>query len=350
MKRNIKRHLIAHYTSDIGFNSIISSGKLWFTDIYYLNDYNERHLYIKRLFERYGYSKFFSDFPIELRNILEEYLDGFIDRFLKSKRCFVLSCSSLKDNLAMWNYYSKNSFQGGYNITFQPLKLCNSIASNLELKSCSSVLYYGEVFYKNNLLNDILDYCNAVVDKEFDETIKFFPNLSNVDINPSNCSLAQEFFSDSEKCNRALRETFEQLNPFYKKFFPSLAKLEDNLCLSSSPYSVLKFSNDKILNEVFSLDCFYKNKSFSFEKESRFVIQIDNSHIPQLIRKGIYKTRVSNGLIVPYLEVPYDKESIKEVYIAPTNFLKNCEESTESFLREFGVEAIVKKSEISVRF
>lgn len=341
--------MITHYTSDVGFKSIIETGRLWFTDIDYLNDYFERQLVSSKIHETYSLMEHNDILSLDVIKKGEEDLFAIEKKSFSASRAFVLSCSDLPDELPMWNYYSKNSPHGGYNISFDSDVLCKSIISNVALTLSNSYLLFGQVFYDNESLEKLLQLWESLVERVLSETVKkheghlhIWQELA-VLLNNSPELGAGYFKENSSFFECATKALFSD-------FYLSLSKHIDCFqCNGTSP-KVVKYSSDSVKVDAFNLECFFKKHSFSYEQEKRLVINIQNEFIPQLIDKGIYKTRCAHGMIIPYLDIPFDKTSIKEVCIAPTNQTLNIVENTDSFLKLHGVDALVKKSEIPVRY
>ena len=344
-------HLITHYTSDSAFESIISHGKLRFTDINYLNDFRERNLFIDELKKCVDLSEYKEILPAEFLELLEQRMVSELDSTVSKQRCFILSFSSSIDDLAMWNYYSKNSPHGGYNLSFDPDLLFETISQN-EIFNCAyAKLLFGSVFYDANVCDKVLEHCSSSVKGVFEKEAVLYSILNEPFAEASGDTTVNKI--DIETLSLRLPQFLQEI----KKYSPELSALGMKLSVlpytcnsKDAPHVVKSYCNKNIYNDSFSLDSFYKNTSFAFEKESRVVVQIAEEYIPELIAKGIYKNRVAHGMIIPYLELSFDKSAIKQVYVAPMNFVDGNIDNTKRFLREHDVDAIVKKSDITVRF
>ena len=131
---------IYHYTSAVGLKGILESGKLWFTDIHYMNDADE----IKAGIELFTNQA-------RLRGASEEYLEKI--KFFESDIIAFVACFSMeKDVLGLWNYYTKNANSHGYNISFDYRKLIDSIIrKNAFLDGCNitcGIVEYTGIFNK----------------------------------------------------------------------------------------------------------------------------------------------------------------------------------------------------------
>ena len=107
---------------------------------------------------------------------------------------------------------------------------------------------------------------------------------------------------------------------------------------------------------------FYKNSEFVDEREYRIAIILkEKSEIINCIEH-----RVSNNLIIPYIEANFDINSLKEIMIGPTNKVDIIEKSLKSFLeikkfkkesdksvkevKKADLDIKIKKSKISLRY
>lgn len=93
----------------------------------------------------------------------------------------------------------------------------------------------------------------------------------------------------------------------------------------------------------------FKSDYFKHEKEVRAIIEKpteDNT----LGHTYVVKYQTKNNLIIPYIEIPFNKESIFSVMIAPCTKDEIAKETTESFLKSKGIECDVHNSEIPIRF
>lgn len=191
---------------------------------------------------------------------------------------FLTSFSTDSDNLELWQYYTKNNKNEGYNIGFDLCKL-------LEINTKYEPLFASDVIYgdsKGSQKQEILDMID-IYENNVNET--------NIDF---------------------LKDCFYEV-----------------LCVKS---------------------LFYKKECFKNEKEYRI-----------LIRKEISKSnyRIVNGVVTPYDNIYFDRETVKEITISPTinpylsklgirkflqdNFYGNYDEQTG-----YGVK--VEESKIPVRY
>ena len=92
----------------------------------------------------------------------------------------------------------------------------------------------------------------------------------------------------------------------------------------------------------------FKNSSFQHEEEIRAVITI-----PKEIKERRFeiKYRPVNGYIVPYIEVPFPKEIIKEITIGPLLKDKIALNTVIDLLKSRGYDSVeVLNSNIPIRY
>lgn len=112
-----------------------------------------------------------------------------------------------------------------------------------------------------------------------------------------------------------------------------------------------KFKRDTSGNYLF----FVKRDCFSPESELRIVINIPPDKLTLLKKKEVYKYRISNGLLIPYLELNFTPSAIQGLTISPTMQSDLAEQSIKDFLKycDFSfekTETFIKKSKVPVRF
>ena len=110
---------------------------------------------------------------------------------------------------------------------------------------------------------------------------------------------------------------------------------------------------------ICSYGMFFKDKSFSDEKEYRVLIEISESRVNndrknyankfnQKIRLDFYER---NGMIVPCLMVPFDTSAVKRITMAPIMEKGIAQSGVEEFLKVNNFENVeVKPSEIPIRY
>lgn len=311
---------IFHYTSIGGLEGILSNYKLWFTNIKYLNDKDEIIAGLDSI------SKAF--------NISDNDRETIRDVYINYDRQTFVCCFSLDgDSLPLWNYYTKEVNNQGYNIEFDDKKLVESILRN----------------------NDILNGCNlsfGTVDYSKNDDSKYSDNIAKDALSTLELSIlrafltiakAQEFF-DHQIIDLS---TIAQIEAIVNNKEKELQNLPinyfngENCSFDATPHN----------------DClsYIKRDYFKQEREFRIAITVPNSLLPYLAEKKAYKFRVSNGLLIPYIEVCFSEDVVNSITISPTVQYDLIEVSLKSFLeyRNYSTSknsAFIKRSKIPVRF
>ncbi len=241
---------IYHYTSAEGLHGILSSGILYFTDSLFLNDRNERKNfyllledYLKKWdgegrFKEQLQNRYFGEPNDILRNLTAT---NPADK--KAARYFVLSCSTERDSLPMWNYYTHSIHAAGYNIHFKTDELVRQLQEHplIDKITGRNKLLWGKILYNQK-------------EKE----------------------------KDLAKC----------LSRYWKKWSS----------LSSQEKRQQMMGEMDLSFELMSL--FYKEPAFSHEKEVRIVIPTNNEkvhNIPEEQGEKQYQFRKVRGMQVPFL-------------------------------------------------
>ncbi len=231
----------------------------------------------------------------------------------------------------MWNYYTKESHNQGYNIEFNDRLLVESILShNYQLEGCG--LSFGPV-----------EYCkddDSAYTKSFSEEI-----ISSFEI-ATTVFLYNAVKQLSKDNQSVLKEWENQIN--------ELKKVKEKRGLFVYRYNgkIGRLKKDTSGSHLF----FIKRDCFSSEKELRIIITVPSDKFSSLKEHGIYKYRISNGLLIPYLELKFDPKSIKGITISPTTQSDLAGKSVQDFLRycdfptDKGMAEFIKKSKIPVRF
>lgn len=146
--KNTRTKPIFHYTSISGLEGILCYKKLRFTNIKYMNDKGEIIAGLDSMAKACNASE-------EAREILRSI---FISHGIQTFVC----CFSLeKDSLPLWNYYTKEINNQGYNIEFEVKKLVESILrNNPQLEGCG--FSFGIVDYSTD--NDS-EYSRAITNE-----------------------------------------------------------------------------------------------------------------------------------------------------------------------------------------
>ncbi len=100
---------------------------------------------------------------------------------------------------------------------------------------------------------------------------------------------------------------------------------------------------------------FIKRDCFKQEREFRIVITVPDEQLVDMKEKGVYKFRIGNGILVPFLELKFSSDVVKSIRISPTVQSDLVELSIEDFLKycDFEVEDwndFIRTSDVPVRF
>lgn len=263
---------IHHYTSPEGLKGILTDKEIWFSNTKFLNDSSENN-YIYSLFPRYcdTYSESLLDYKFfEIINTIAEHylnrdfccIDG---NRLWAENIFVASFSKDNDNLILWNYYTKNAGNIGYNITFynQPFDIN---------PSCFKYIY-GEVIYKK---------------KEQQELLK------NIILTYNSTYINNKSLIENDK------------------------KVRDNF--------ILHFIN---IIELYNI--FFKHPKYENEKEYRWALY----NICNYSALGP-NYRLFNGIFIPYIKIPFDKEMLVQVGVGPAGNKELLQKSVDLFVDSVG--------------
>ena len=142
---------IYHYTSAEGIIGILKNKELWFTNIYFLNDCNElfyTYSLIKRIISEDKlelYKPIYDKILSRCNYMLSQNYFNEEKEIFHREEYYISSFSLDKDNIALWNYYTKSNVTG-YNICFEDYKFINkSIAQG---KVCYSLKDQTEILRK----------------------------------------------------------------------------------------------------------------------------------------------------------------------------------------------------------
>ncbi len=316
-KQNVfKNKLIRyHYTSANALLSILTPDKdgnnfLRFTDIRFMNDKSEKLYFVKILleymndnFKRFPFSHEVINELLLKNHTSDEYIQFKVQKIDYSEeeywskyteaRNFIFCTSDSSDSLHMWNYYVHNGNYQGYNIGFNIYGFLKSFDTNGKVID-PIIVHYGKVIYKKS------------------EQLREIEN----------------FLLEIEKYD-------DEFSPDYMSALISMRRYID------------------------SKGVFFKDESFSQEKEYRIVFEIAEARLMN-DRSGYfneYNQKVAldfyerNGIIVPYLKVPFPKDCIKQITMSPIMEHSIAEESIKEFLTLYKYEDVnVEKSSVPIRY
>ena len=310
---------IYHYTSINGLEGILKNCSLRFTHIGYLNDKDEIIAGMESLAKRLDCSK------EDYEKIINEFKNNNLHAFVC---CFSLD----QDSLPMWNYYTKEINNQGYNISFDDKTLLKSLISqNSFLNNCD--ISFGQVEY---IKGKYSNYSNNYSENMF----------SQLNLSLSKLILALANMSDKTNTDK----------DFIKGINDEIFEIERNMPANKMPIYYFNKDNSKFEKQTsYDYVYFVKRDYFNQEKEVRIVVTIPNENLLLLKSEGIYEYRVSNGLLIPHIELKFSQDVIKGITISPTTQSDLAEKSIENYLKycEFNIDDVdnfVKRSNIPVRF
>ncbi len=318
-QKNTKAKSIYHYTSIGGLNGILENKTLRFTNIKYMNDKDEVIAGLDSMVKVCGSSE-------EVReNILSDYNSSEVQTFVC---CFSLE----EDSLPMWNYYTKEINNQGYNIEFNDKELVESILrSNPILEGCDFA--FGNVDYSKD--NDS-EYSVAITN-EIMSSIKSSLSILLTYINKN--------FSGNTPASK--EETFKEL----EKIVAESEKNKIHLPIYFYNGGTCRFEKNPSADFLY----FIKRDCFRQEKEFRIVINVPNELLSKLKQERIYKFRINNGILVPYIELKFSMNVVKSITISPTVQSDLIEQSIQDFIKYCNYDIkdfseFIKHSKIPVRF
>lgn len=333
---------IFHYTSSMGLKNILHKGSLWFTNIKYMNDASEiiNGIRAASRISEMGQENLSETEVIEIEKIIKELERYAIEKTME-KNIFVCCFSRGSDELPLWNYYTKDLMNQGYNIGFSYRKLIASIlVNNNILNECEisigPVIYYNTL--KDKYIRGISD--NAFIEKEEElkQSMKSFsPNLFSLLGDKINAT-EEEI---SELWDMKVNEMFEEKKKKERCFPP-----------------IYNFDNEKSkFSQSIKVDPtpYFKREDFQSEKEIRIVITVSNDKLKELKNEGIYKFRINRNILIPYLEIKFDKRAISGITISPTIQSDLIKTSLEEYCEYCEIDPHklklgIRNSDIPVRF
>lgn len=297
---------IYHYTSVDGLQAIISNKTLRFTECSFLNDRNEYNG-LGDLIDELSL-----DFDDKIKDLLNELKWMFCDSYEETRgtycllkdgklkytkiRFYILSLSVKQDSLPMWNYYSKNSNNWGYNLEISKQQVIDKFfnVENIHLD-----LYCGKIIYS---------------DQKKKEFIKF------------------------------------RINEIYSLY---LKQVKDYI--SKNLDDELPMLRDEMISEIynFSTICrlFFKDEYFKHEEEYRFILKADSFVDDDTLKKTFSNL---NGVIRPHVDLKFDNvDFIKSITISPLVDYDLAQKGLEIFLEHNkgnSKNIRIKKSKINIRF
>lgn len=297
--------LIYHYTSAEGLMGILNKEQerinLWFTDYRYLNDISEG-TELKRIFDEVCLSM------KDDGEMSEEIFDSIKNIEFDDKRFFIYTDKEDNENVS----HIKNSDTETFVCCF-----CRNGDSLNMWRSYSNI----NTGYAVGLYNFRM--------KSTTKKDVFTPSNDEI----ADFDWFDIIYDDNEKREKIRTEISHELSNL--KACNLLDKQNSTKALQ---YKLLQYKY-----------CF-KHSCFASEAEVRCVVSIPRDK-DKFKDKNHYKIqyRNRNGMIVPYLIVPFPKEALHSIVVAPTA-PEMAEEGIQSYLMDFNAKAKVIRSSLPIRF
>lgn len=321
-QKGLKAKAIYHYTSIGGLQGILGEKKLRFTNIKYMNDKDE---IIAGL-----------DSMAKACDASEEEREKLKSAFISHGTQTFVCCFSLDgDSLPMWNYYTKEINNQGYNIEFDDKKLIESILR------------------QNPLLNGC-DFSFGVVDYSKDNDSEYSRIITKEILSSMELSISKLFLTvvKNAQTNRSSSIDKTTIQDWENK----ITETEKKQSLTDLPiyfYDGEKCSFGKSASGNYLY--FVKRECFKQEKEFRIVITVPDELLPEMREQCLYKFRISNGVLIPYLELTFSEDVVKSITISPTVQSDLVELSIQDFMRYCNYtitdfSKFIKHSDVPVRY
>lgn len=289
--------LIYHYTTLSGAINILKNGCLWASCSNYLNDYSEISVTID------GFIQYLKNL-CETTNKKDEKI--FIDRILEyynspsrinKNQVYIISFSEDKDLLSQWRAYSEDGY--GVSIGFDINQLDLSYAKDIE------------------------DFKNVK------------PYLLPVEYNDSEL---KKFFLRLYKYTIA-GPRIEDTNYYsIDKVLEKIVKFDHRTEMNLKTFKILE-----------RMSACFKNDGFKEEKEWR-IVKFDQTY--KKLNEGFgedFNVRISGKQLIPYYEIPINRNSIKEIIIGPKNNYENMQYSMTLLKKKYDYSFEINKSLITYR-
>lgn len=245
-----KELFIYHYTSSQGLQGIIENECLRFSDRNFLNDSSEGTYVLDLLCNNLD---FICENRTELKNCLyikcQQKKDNLINERFHTYQC---SFSTDKENLALWNYYTKGDNIKGYNIEFDINKLIKSLTPTGDRDTVLKPTYGKVLYYESKqirILKQITDAFSDIYEKYptaisditdaiLDKMIlygKFFKMKCFAIENEYRIVFDTMLMCDMEKAGIPDKEHFREIHGYYIPYIKKNISLETIKSVSMSP-------------------------------------------------------------------------------------------------------------------
>lgn len=288
-KTTINSSIIYHYTSPEGILGILTNHTLWLSEITYMNDESE----ITYTFDL-------------LTDILAQNNNEICQTFKDSLKTNIEKRTQLPSNL--FDYVHRDSiFVACFSTKNDDLSLWNYYTKT------GSMAGYNIGFKVDKLVEKVKSELKVMYHFIYGKTI-----------------------CDKYKQEGYIKEAIEEYNLLYQK----MPTTEDKENVLKSFWGLI---------HIFSL--FFKKEAFKNENEYRFVITEYTDILQKRNRAFQINNRIQNGLIIPYIELDFDKDSVSEITISPTIKQIYYKAGVESLLHQNEYhQTQVKMSEIPLRY
>lgn len=288
--------VLYHYTSALALYSIFEKEKLWITQSDFLNDYMEKS-YSEEMFQ-YVIKDIRHESP-ETHTFFDELEKQREHISSLSNAEYILSLTENPDSLSLWSNYSKHD---GYNIGFY--------TSDLTLNG------FNIGVSGNYIAHDYLaQHGRVIYDRELQKEI-----------------------------------IYKELKIAFAKWVRTKEAYKD----MNGDFEANDISATNTRLDIYSL--FFKHPSFATEEEYRVVYIPRGSNV----KNQWVNFRVSNGVIVPYVEIPLKNNTndkggsipLHSVTIGPKNNLDTAVKGVRTYLKhaQYPSDIKVYKSDIPLRF
>lgn len=249
-----------HYTGVEGMYNIIKNKYFRLTKSDFLNDEKEL-IYFYDILKEVLEENEFSNLDLLFINWLKKEGDK------KLENTFILSFTKESDSLPLWEIYANGR---GYNLEVDYHNFFREIG--------------GEKIYISTIANDRIYLTRK------NDTGQF-------------CGI-----SDFVVYDRTLQK--DKVKELLRGVDLSIEYME---CYSEEIwFNMIREMKSRILSEFINCMMLFKEKSFSYEKEYRVVYNIINCDQLDIVRH-----RISNGIVVPYIELGFVNNVIDSVTISP---------------------------------
>ena len=246
---------IYHYTSAEGLQGIIKDQKLWFSNTQFLNDSSENN-YIYNLFPEYPDKYSEKLLDEKYFNLIREIANSYLQNDFG------------KIDKSTW--WAGHIFIASFSKDSDNLNLWNYYTKSQNCTGFNIEFQYAP--FKIN--SRVLDYIHG------------------------------EVIYDRQKQEKLLANIICKYNNVYK---------ENKSKIEKEPIEQQEFVKNFI--DIIELhNIFFKHPAYKDEQEYRCAIYNITNYAGLLP-----KTRIVNGIFVPYLEIPYDNESITAICSSPSN-------------------------------